>query len=823
MSIVALGLNHTTAPLELRERAVVDDAGMPSALRSLSRCPGVSEAAILSTCNRTDLYCGIGAGEDAPTRWFGEFLGIDRRDLDGHLYVHREDAAVRHLMRVASGLDSMVLGEPQILGQLKQAYGTARRAGSLGVVLEKLFQRSFSVAKRVRTDTDIGASPVSVAYAAVTLAHRIFGDLDVRTALLVGAGDTVELCARHLASSRIGRMVIANRTVEHARRIATALGAYAISLDEVPLHLAEADIVISSTASRKTVISFQHTRDALHRRRRRPMFMADLAVPHDIDRDVGTLPDVYLYGVDDLADVIEEGRQRRMAAAGVAEGIIDQQVAEFMAWMRGRRVSSVIVRRCGSPPTPRGKRCSRRPAAGCRAASRRTRSSNTSLAPSPTGCSMRRAPPSARRGRATARTSSRRRGRSSASPGRTRPRHPGRTRSRAMNPSLIDKLEGLRERYAEVGALLAEPEVASDPSRLRSLAREHAELGPIVECFVSYNATVGSIEDAREILAGADPDLRALAEEEIEAAEVRRTSLENELKVLLLPTDPADAGNVYLEIRAGTGGDEAALFAGDLLRMYLRYGELRGWRCEIVSESPGEHGGYREVVVRIAGRGVYSRLKFESGGHRVQRVPETESQGRIHTSACTVAVLPEADEIGEIEIDASDLRIDTFRASGAGGQHVNKTDSAIRNHAPADQHRGRVPGRALAAQEPGAGDVAAEVPSARGGARAQGHRAGADEAAPRRQRRPLAAHPHLQLPAGAGDGSPHQPHPLQAGRHHGRRPRGGRRGPGARGPGGSARGARFPGLRRGFGGAFVVPYDFEADCSGSRFVAFTGR
>ncbi|MCY4284409.1 MAG: peptide chain release factor 1 [Thiotrichales bacterium] len=252
-----------------------------------------------------------------------------------------------------------------------------------------------------------------------------------------------------------------------------------------------------------------------------------------------------------------------------------------------------------------------------------------------------------------------------------------------MNPSLIDKLEGLRERYVEVGALLAQPEVASDPSRLRVLAREHAELGPIVECFVSYNATVDSIEEAREILAGADPDLRALAEEEIEAAQHRRTSLQSELEVLLLPTDPADAGNVYLEIRAGTGGDEAALFAGDLLRMYLRYGELCGWRSEIVSESAGEHGGYREVVARIAGRGVYARLKFESGGHRVQRVPETESQGRIHTSACTVAVLPEADEIGEIEIDASDLRIDTFRASGAGGQHVNKTDSAIRiTHLP---------------------------------------------------------------------------------------------------------------------------------------------
>ena len=252
-----------------------------------------------------------------------------------------------------------------------------------------------------------------------------------------------------------------------------------------------------------------------------------------------------------------------------------------------------------------------------------------------------------------------------------------------MNPSLVEKLEGLCERFTEVGALLAEPGVASDPSRLRSLAREHAELGPIVECFVQYNTTMDSIEEARELLAGPDLDLRELAREEIDAAERRRTRLESDLKVLLLPADPADSGNVYLEIRAGTGGDEAALFAGDLLRMYLRHGELRGWKSEIVSENPGEHGGYKEIIVRIAGRGVYSRLKFESGGHRVQRVPETESQGRIHTSACTVAVLPEADEIGEIEIDSSDLRIDTFRASGAGGQHVNKTDSAIRiTHLP---------------------------------------------------------------------------------------------------------------------------------------------
>ncbi len=247
-----------------------------------------------------------------------------------------------------------------------------------------------------------------------------------------------------------------------------------------------------------------------------------------------------------------------------------------------------------------------------------------------------------------------------------------------MNPSLTRKLEGLHDRFKEVGALLAEPETTADIDRLRSLAQEHAELSKVAECFEKYNRVIASIDEAQGVLDSPDKEIHPLAHEEIEAATLQRDVLEREIKLLLIPADPADDGNAWLEIRAGTGGDEAALFAGDLFRMYLRYAASRRWQTEIAGESPGELGGYKEIVAHITGAGVYSRLKFESGVHRVQRVPETESQGRIHTSACTVAVLPEADDIGSVDIDPADLRIDTFRASGAGGQHVNKTDSAIR-------------------------------------------------------------------------------------------------------------------------------------------------
>jgi len=250
-----------------------------------------------------------------------------------------------------------------------------------------------------------------------------------------------------------------------------------------------------------------------------------------------------------------------------------------------------------------------------------------------------------------------------------------------MNPSIRGKLERIAERFTEITALLSEPETQSDQNRFRDLSQEYAQIEPVVQCFHQYEAIGEEIAGAEALLA--DPEMRELAREEMQDAADRRNLLLPELERLLVPPDPKDQRNVFLEIRAGTGGAEAALFSGDLLRMYLRYAEQRGWHTEQISESLGEHGGYKEVVVRISGAQVYSRLKFEAGTHRVQRVPETESQGRVHTSACTVAILPEADSIDEIDINGSDLRIDTYRASGAGGQHINKTDSAVRiTHMP---------------------------------------------------------------------------------------------------------------------------------------------
>lgn len=252
-----------------------------------------------------------------------------------------------------------------------------------------------------------------------------------------------------------------------------------------------------------------------------------------------------------------------------------------------------------------------------------------------------------------------------------------------MKDSVRSKLENLQERYEEISALLSEAEIISDQNKFRGLSQEYAEIEPVIKCFDQYNRTLHAIEDAKVMLEEEDAEIRDMAQEELKTNRAQLEQLETELNALMLPKDARDKCNVFLEIRAGTGGDEAAIFSGDLFKMYSRYADKKKWKVEILSESYGDHGGYKEIICRIEGHNVYSHLKFESGAHRVQRVPETESQGRVHTSACTVAIMAEPEGVEEVEINKNDLRIDTFRASGAGGQHVNKTDSAIRiTHIP---------------------------------------------------------------------------------------------------------------------------------------------
>lgn len=335
MSILAFGINHKTAPVDIREKVAFQPAQVIDALRDLTSRPHVKEAAIVSTCNRTELYCGLDRqNHEIITQWMSRYHNLSTDDLMPYIYAHPDHLAVRHALRVASGLDSLVLGEPQILGQMKDAYSTASSAGTLGNLLDRLFQHTFSVAKQVRTDTAIGASPVSVAFAAVSLARQIFTNFEDHTALLIGAGETIELAARHLHEIGIGRMIIANRTLERARSLAEEFKAYAISLPEIPAHLSEADIVISSTASPLPILGKGSVESALKIRKHRPILMVDIAVPRDIETEVGNLSDVYLYTVDDLQEIIQEGLRSRQEAAEQAEEIIDTQVSHFMNWIR---------------------------------------------------------------------------------------------------------------------------------------------------------------------------------------------------------------------------------------------------------------------------------------------------------------------------------------------------------------------------------------------------------------------------------------------------------------------------------------------------------
>ncbi|MDN4627211.1 MULTISPECIES: glutamyl-tRNA reductase [Erwinia] len=345
MTLLALGINHKTAPVALRERVTFSPDTLDQALDSLLAQPLVQGGVVLSTCNRTELYLSVEQQENLQeqlVKWLCDYHQLSADEVRKSLYWHHDNEAVSHLMRVASGLDSLVLGEPQILGQVKKAYADSHRGHTISSELERMFQKSFSVAKRVRTETDIGASAVSVAFAACTLARQIFESLSTVNVLLVGAGETIELAARHLREHKVQKLIIANRTRERAQKLADEVDAEVISLAEIDSRLAEADIIISSTASPLPIIGKGMVERALKQRRNQPMLLVDIAVPRDVEPEVGKLPNAYLYSVDDLQAIIESNMAQRKAAAVQAETIVVQESDEFMSWLRAQSASQTI-------------------------------------------------------------------------------------------------------------------------------------------------------------------------------------------------------------------------------------------------------------------------------------------------------------------------------------------------------------------------------------------------------------------------------------------------------------------------------------------------
>ncbi|MGY2573135.1 glutamyl-tRNA reductase [Vibrio sp. C8] len=335
MSLLAIGINHNTASVELREKVAFGPDKLSEALGQLSADSHVNGSVILSTCNRTEIYCDVkSSSKNKLIEWLTQFHNVSPEDLRPSLYVHEDQAAIRHLMRVSCGLDSLVLGEPQILGQVKQAYADSRKNNAVDSSLDKWFQKAFSVAKRVRTETEIGGSAVSVAYAACTLAKHIFESLSDATVLLVGAGETIELVAKHLAGHNCKRIIVANRTRERAMSLAEEFNADVIALNEIPDHLHFADIVISSTASPLPIIGKGMVESALKKRRHQPMLFVDIAVPRDIESQVGDLNDAYLYSVDDLQSIVDSNIEQRKVEAIEAEAIVSEESAAFMSWMR---------------------------------------------------------------------------------------------------------------------------------------------------------------------------------------------------------------------------------------------------------------------------------------------------------------------------------------------------------------------------------------------------------------------------------------------------------------------------------------------------------
>jgi glutamyl-tRNA reductase len=340
MALLTTGISHHTAPLEIREKIAIVRTDYADRVRELHALDGVEEAVIVSTCNRTEIYSiGPKHGNKQIRQWLQTRGGLSDAEMDAHCYMHERERAVRHLFRVAGGLESLVLGESQIVGQLKESWQLAREAGGVGKVMDRLFQHAFATAKRVRSKTGIGEHPVSVAYTTVMLAKQIFGDLESKTVILVGAGEMIELCGRHLHEKAVSNLIIANRSAERAAKLAEQFGADAVSLADLPGVLHKADILISSTASQQPIIHSKAIKTALKQRRNQPMFLVDIAVPRDIHPSVGRLGNVYLYTIDDLQKVVDDNLSKRSQAAEVASGDVDQSVEEFMRWLNSARAA----------------------------------------------------------------------------------------------------------------------------------------------------------------------------------------------------------------------------------------------------------------------------------------------------------------------------------------------------------------------------------------------------------------------------------------------------------------------------------------------------
>jgi len=345
MPLFTIGISHHTAPIEIREKVAIPRTEYAARVGQLRELPGVEEVLVLGTCNRTEIYClSSQGGKEMVLDWVHASNGIPPGQFDQHFYALEGEEAAHHLIRVASGLDSLVLGETQILGQLKEAWQQAHDVGSLGTVLDRLFQHTFAAAKSIRTRSGIGDHPVSVAYTAVVLARQIFGDLDAKTVVLVGAGEMVQLCGRYLRDHGIANLLILNRSRAKAEELAEELDATAMTLDKMPEALPRADILISSTASPRPVIGKADVKAALRQRRHRPMFLVDIAVPRDIDPQVADLKDVYVYTIDDLQQVVDENMQQRSEAAALALSDIDESVAAFMRWLYGIRAGRTLKR-----------------------------------------------------------------------------------------------------------------------------------------------------------------------------------------------------------------------------------------------------------------------------------------------------------------------------------------------------------------------------------------------------------------------------------------------------------------------------------------------